>query len=120
MQALDTCINCRSQPGMQVAALQAVGGQIRAAVTDRAQGRLEWATDCFAAVVPSAVAGARELLQSASGASANAPSEQVRLESSKSHQTIAGHTWLLYMLLSGLQKCVQHLSQYGVILPICQ
>ena len=77
MQALEACISCRSQPAIQLAALHAVGSQIRAAAADKAQGSLQWANDCFAAVAPSAVVSAREALQSSSVASLDALSEQV-------------------------------------------
>jgi len=77
---------------MQLAALHAVGIQVRAAASDREEAALQWGTDCFAAVAPSAVVCARELVQSPPVASADAHLMQVRtlhiLDTCASHAEI--------------------------------
>ena len=57
-QALEVYINCQSHASVQLTALHAVGRQFRAAVTDRAEAALQWATDYPQAEAPSAILGA--------------------------------------------------------------
>ena len=79
-QALEACASCNRQPGIQLAALQAVGSQIRSACAGKEpdQAAVGWAGDCFAAVAPAAVVCARETAQDPSMASLDAQRTQVR------------------------------------------
>lgn len=81
VQALETCVSCKRQPGIQLAALHAVGRQIRSVCTGkepRDQAAARWAGDCFAAIAPAAVVCARETAQDPSMASVDAQRTQVR------------------------------------------
>jgi hypothetical protein len=80
VQALETCASCDRQPGLQLAALHAVGSQIRSACAAKEpdQAAAGWAGDCFAAIAPDAVVCARKTAQDPSMASLDAQRTQVR------------------------------------------
>ena len=80
VQALEACASCKRQPGIQLAALHAVGSQIRSVCTGKEpdQAAAQWAGDCFAAIAPAAVVCARETAQDPSMASVDAQRTQVR------------------------------------------
>ena len=80
IQALETCASCKRQPGIQLAALHAVGSQIRSVCAGKEpdQAAAGWAGDCFAAVAPAAVVCARKTAQDPSVASLDAQRTQVR------------------------------------------